>query len=220
MAQRAHGELLGVHVRTADGLAGPRSENLAAPPQLLADLGGEYHEVVASDVAAALAEFARAENCTQLVLGASRRSRWSELVRGLGDQPRGPARRPDRRARHLARPDRGRAAAPVAPAPLRLGDRRCPAAARSSLGCSRRSGLPLLTLAARPGPRRHRPGNGAAAVPARSSSRSARSAAIVPGVAAAVRRLPARQLLLHAADPSRGRSRKARTCSRSSCSSW
>jgi two-component system, OmpR family, sensor histidine kinase KdpD len=82
MAQRAHGELLGLHVSTADGLAGPRSDNLARHQELLADLGGEYHETVANDVAAALAEFARAENCTQLVLGASRRSRWTELVRG------------------------------------------------------------------------------------------------------------------------------------------
>ena len=82
MAQRSHGELLGLHVSTSDGLAGPRSENLARHQRLVADLGGEYHEAVASDVAAALAEFARAENCTQLVLGASRRSRWTELVRG------------------------------------------------------------------------------------------------------------------------------------------
>jgi len=82
MAQRAHGELLGLHVSTADGLAGPRSENLARHRQLLTDLGGEYHEVAASDVATALADFAKAENCTQLVLGASRRSRLAELVRG------------------------------------------------------------------------------------------------------------------------------------------
>jgi two-component system sensor histidine kinase KdpD len=82
MASRAHGELLGLHITTADGLAGPRSENLLRHRKLLADLGGEYHEVVSSDVAAALAEFARAQNCTQLVLGASRRSRWTELVRG------------------------------------------------------------------------------------------------------------------------------------------
>jgi two-component system sensor histidine kinase KdpD len=82
MAQRAHGELLGLHVSNDDGLAGPRAEDLQRHRKLLADLGGEYNEVVASDVAAALAEFARAQNCTQLVLGASRRSRWTELVRG------------------------------------------------------------------------------------------------------------------------------------------
>jgi two-component system sensor histidine kinase KdpD len=82
MAQRTHGELLGVHVRSDDGLTGTRSENVERHRRLLTDLGGEYHEVVASDVAAALADVARAENCTQLVLGASRRSRWAELTRG------------------------------------------------------------------------------------------------------------------------------------------
>ena len=83
MAHRSHGELLGVHVRNDDGLAGGgRSDAVERHRQLLNDLGGEYHEVVASDTAAALAELARVENCTQLVLGASRRSRWSELLRG------------------------------------------------------------------------------------------------------------------------------------------
>ncbi len=83
MAQRSHGELLGVHVRSDDGLAtGARSESVERHRQLLTDLGGEFHEIVASDVAAALAELARVENCTQLVLGASRRSRWAELTRG------------------------------------------------------------------------------------------------------------------------------------------
>jgi two-component system sensor histidine kinase KdpD len=82
MAQRTHGELLGAHVRSDDGLTGANSEAVERHRQLLTDLGGEYHEVVASDVAAALAELARVENCTQLVLGASRRSRWAELTRG------------------------------------------------------------------------------------------------------------------------------------------
>ena len=36
------------------------------------------------DVASALVEFARAENATQLVLGATRRSRWAELTSRLG----------------------------------------------------------------------------------------------------------------------------------------
>jgi two-component system, OmpR family, sensor histidine kinase KdpD len=83
MAQRSHGELLGVHVRNDEGLVGGgRPQAVERHRQLLADLGGEYHEVVASDIAAALAELARVENCTQLVLGASRRSRWAELMRG------------------------------------------------------------------------------------------------------------------------------------------
>jgi len=83
MAQRSHGELLGVHVRSDDGLAGGgRSDAVERHRHLLTDLGGEYHEVIASDIAGALAEIARVQNCTQLVLGASRRSRWAELTRG------------------------------------------------------------------------------------------------------------------------------------------
>src|SRR6185369_13241439 len=77
-----HGELLGAHIRSDDGLTDAGSESVERHRQLLTDLGGEYHEVVASDVAAALAELARVENATQLVLGASHRSRWAELTRG------------------------------------------------------------------------------------------------------------------------------------------
>jgi two-component system sensor histidine kinase KdpD len=81
IAQRTHGELIGVHVRSDDGLVGG-SETLEHQRKLLEELGGLYQETAGSDVAAALVEFARAENATQLVLGASRRSRWAELVRG------------------------------------------------------------------------------------------------------------------------------------------
>ncbi|MGH9084526.1 MAG: ATP-binding protein [Acidimicrobiales bacterium] len=82
IAQRAHGELLGVHVRSQQGLAGPGSELLAIHRQLLEEVGGEYHETAGSDVAAALIDFARAENATQIILGSSRQSRWHELTQG------------------------------------------------------------------------------------------------------------------------------------------
>ena len=82
MAMRAHAELFGVHVRSTDGLAGPPKQLLDAHRALLGELGGAYHEIVGDDVGKALVEFARAENATQLVLGASRRSRWAELTRG------------------------------------------------------------------------------------------------------------------------------------------
>jgi two-component system, OmpR family, sensor histidine kinase KdpD len=82
VAQRAHGELLGVHVSSDEGLAGPDSELLDQHRKLLEDVGGKFHEVAGTDVAAALVEFATAENATQLVLGASHRSRWEELLRG------------------------------------------------------------------------------------------------------------------------------------------
>jgi len=82
IAQRAHGELLGLHVSGEDGLAEPDSELLDKHRKLLEDVGGEFHEVAGADVAAALVEFATAENATQLVLGASHRTRWEELLRG------------------------------------------------------------------------------------------------------------------------------------------
>jgi two-component system, OmpR family, sensor histidine kinase KdpD len=81
IAQRAHGELLGVHVRSDDGLVGG-DDTVDHQRRLLEEMGGTYHETAGNDIAAALVEFARAENATQLVLGASRRSRWSELTRG------------------------------------------------------------------------------------------------------------------------------------------
>ncbi len=82
MASRARGDLFGVHVRATEGLRGPPPAGLEAHRKLLEDLGGAYHEIVGPDPAEALVTFARAEHATQLVLGSSRQSRWSELVRG------------------------------------------------------------------------------------------------------------------------------------------
>ena len=82
IAMRSHGELIGVHVRSADGLVGADASGLADQRQLITELGGEYREVAGDDVADALVQFARAENATQIVLGASRRPRWSEWLRG------------------------------------------------------------------------------------------------------------------------------------------
>src|SRR5581483_6417155 len=83
MAGRTHGELIGLHVRSADGSAHLRmTERLARLRTLLGELGGRYAEVSSADVAEALTAFARAENATQLVLGASRRSRVGEMLHG------------------------------------------------------------------------------------------------------------------------------------------
>ncbi|MBV8386316.1 MAG: sensor histidine kinase KdpD [Acidimicrobiia bacterium] len=82
MASRSRGELLGVHVQSDDGLSEQTGGALDRQRRLLEELGGRYHEVIGSDVARALVQFAKAENATQLVLGASRRSRWAELTRG------------------------------------------------------------------------------------------------------------------------------------------
>ena len=85
IAQRAKGDLIGVHVVADTGLqrrtrAG--ADVMAAQRQLLEELGGEYRRVTGNDVASALVDLARAENATQIVLGASGRSRWRELFSG------------------------------------------------------------------------------------------------------------------------------------------
>ena len=82
MAARAHGELIGVYVRSADGLRAPPSDALEEQRRLLDELGGEYRVLASADVAASLVQFAQSENATQIVLGASRQSRWTHLLRG------------------------------------------------------------------------------------------------------------------------------------------
>jgi two-component system sensor histidine kinase KdpD len=82
MAMRTKAELVGVHVRTDDNLTGAGSHGLVENRALLDDLGGRFVEVVGSEVAPALVQVARAENATQLVMGATHRSRLNEFVRG------------------------------------------------------------------------------------------------------------------------------------------
>jgi two-component system, OmpR family, sensor histidine kinase KdpD len=82
MAARTRGQLLGVHVRSADGLRGTTGDALTEQRELLQELGGEYHELASADPAGTLVQFARSENATQIVLGASRQSRWTHLLRG------------------------------------------------------------------------------------------------------------------------------------------
>ncbi len=82
IAQRSNGDLVAVHIRPQDGLAAPSAERLARQRELVEDLGGTYHEAVGADVAEALVEAARSLNATQIVMGASRRSRRARLLRG------------------------------------------------------------------------------------------------------------------------------------------
>ncbi|TDD57946.1 sensor histidine kinase KdpD [Kribbella antibiotica] len=93
-ARSSGGDLLALHVARSDGLTGADPKRLAEQRNLVESLGGTYHQVVGDDVPAALLTFARAENATQLVLGGSRRSRWSAItgpgigtstIRGSGD---------------------------------------------------------------------------------------------------------------------------------------
>src|SRR5262245_21413631 len=82
IAQRARGDLVAVHVVPQDGLAAPAAALLAEQRELVEELGGTYHEVVGADVGEALLDAARALNVTQIVMGATRRSRWQRLTRG------------------------------------------------------------------------------------------------------------------------------------------
>jgi len=73
-----------VHVTKSDGLTGANPGNLARQRQLVESLGGTYHQVVGDEIADALLTFAKAENATQLVLGASRRGWLLALLTGPG----------------------------------------------------------------------------------------------------------------------------------------
>ena len=88
LAGRTGARLVGVHVVSTGRQPGPDLEDQR---RLLTGLGGVYREVVGDDVAVALAEFARVEQATQLVIGAAadsgrpvNHSVASDLVAGVG----------------------------------------------------------------------------------------------------------------------------------------
>ena len=131
------GDLLAVHAARPAGPTAAGRAALAAQRQLTVSLGGTYHQLADPDIPAALLAFARTQNATQLVLGATRRTRlgalWptstirSQLIRrgggigmhvvpcpptvdrGLGHSPRPSQRqRPEPPWRSLARGDHRR----------------------------------------------------------------------------------------------------------------
>jgi len=83
-ARSSGGDLLAVHVTKSDGLTGANPANLARQRQLVESLGGTYHQVVGDEISEALLTFAKAENATQLVIGASRRGWLLALLTGPG----------------------------------------------------------------------------------------------------------------------------------------
>ncbi len=83
-ARSGGGELLAVHVTSQDGLRSPNPAALAQQRALVEQLGGTYHQVVGDDVPAALVEFARSVNATQLVVGISSRGRLAAALTGPG----------------------------------------------------------------------------------------------------------------------------------------
>ncbi|MCL7424475.1 ATP-binding protein [Streptomyces sp. YS415] len=79
----AGGEVLAVYIARSDGLTSASPEELAVQRTLAEELGGTFHHVVGDDVPAALLDFARGVNATQIVLGSSRRKTW-QYVFGPG----------------------------------------------------------------------------------------------------------------------------------------
>ena len=83
MAARTHGELIGVHVPVRRRARRPaEASSLEEHAALLDELGGEYHELAGADIGRRWCSSPAAENATQIVLGASRQSRWMQLIRG------------------------------------------------------------------------------------------------------------------------------------------
>lgn len=82
----AGGEFLAVHVTRDDGLAGPASRSLDRQRTLAESLGGTWHTLNGDNPAQAVLAFAREVNATQIVIGATRRSRLKHLFsRGTGE---------------------------------------------------------------------------------------------------------------------------------------
>lgn len=85
IASKAGGELLVLHVLGGDGDSGAPAPRVGQIRQLAISLGASLHTVIGDDVPAALLDFARDVNATQLVIGSSRRSRWARILdEGVG----------------------------------------------------------------------------------------------------------------------------------------
>lgn len=85
IAARAGAELMVLHVLRGDGLTDLGPAEIGRYRKLAEDLGATFHTVVGDDVPAALLDFARGVNATQLVVGTSRRSRLARLFdQGIG----------------------------------------------------------------------------------------------------------------------------------------
>jgi two-component system, OmpR family, sensor histidine kinase KdpD len=83
-AKGSGSEILAVYIARSDGPTGASPEELTAQRDLVENVGGTFHSVIGDDVPAALLEFARGVNATQIVLGTSRRRLWQYMIGGPG----------------------------------------------------------------------------------------------------------------------------------------
>ena len=80
------GAWLALYVTRGDGLVQMDPDRLHRLHTMTEDMGGTFHSVVGDDTATAILDFARAENATQVLIGASRRGRLSTLANpGIGE---------------------------------------------------------------------------------------------------------------------------------------
>ena len=80
------GEWLALYVTRGDGLVQMDPARLHKLHVMTEDMGGTFHSVVGDDTATAILDFAKAENATQVLIGASRRGRLSTLANpGIGE---------------------------------------------------------------------------------------------------------------------------------------
>jgi len=80
-SRAAGGDLIACHVRSSEGLVSTDPKALTRLRRIARDVGAEFHEVSGNEIAAAILDYARGVNATQIVVGVSRRSRWQQLLR-------------------------------------------------------------------------------------------------------------------------------------------
>jgi two-component system, OmpR family, sensor histidine kinase KdpD len=81
LAAQRRAELIGVHVRAATGLTGPKHDS-AGLERMLEQFGGRYAEVAGNDVPLALARFVEQENASMVVIGDTGHSSGHRLMHG------------------------------------------------------------------------------------------------------------------------------------------
>ena len=82
IASSVGGTLIGLYVRVPSDTVESPPPWLSGQRRLLDELGGRYTELTGIDVATTVLNFVRSEEASQLVLGATRRSRREELMHG------------------------------------------------------------------------------------------------------------------------------------------
>ncbi len=74
-------DLVAVHIVHSDGAMGAPAAEIERQRMLAESLGGSFHLIVGDDIADAVLDFARGVNGTQIVVGASRHGRLTQLIR-------------------------------------------------------------------------------------------------------------------------------------------